>query len=254
MGRTEDKARATAEAAIAELQIRMLEIQQAYRRDGRRAVLVFEGVDAAGKGGAIRRLTERLDPRGVKVWPIGPPDGHDQGHHYLRRFWARLPERGTLAVFDRSWYGRVLVERVEGLAAKAEWRRAYAEINGFERMLTDDGIRVIKLFIDIDRDEQLRRFRERALVPYKRWKLTAADLRMHRNWSAYRKAFRDMLERCSTRAAPWHVVPGNDKTRARLRVLEIVTQHLSRGVALRPPALDRELRTALEKLLGERLG
>jgi polyphosphate kinase 2 (PPK2 family) len=242
------------EAAVAALQIRMLEIQQAYRRDHRRAILVFEGVDAAGKGGAIRRLTERLDPRGVKVWPIGPPDAHELGHHYLRRFWARLPEPGTIAVFDRSWYGRVLVERVDELAAKENWKRAYDEINSFERMLTDDGIRLVKLFIDIDKKEQLRRFRERALVPYKRWKVTGADLRMHGNWSAYQRAFRDMLKRCSSRAAPWHVVLGNDKTRARLDVLEIATRTLAKNVELRPPALDQGLRKALEKLLGERLG
>jgi polyphosphate kinase 2 (PPK2 family) len=245
--------RQKAEAPIAELQIRMLEIQQAYRRDGRRAVLVFEGVDAAGKGGAIRRLTERLDPRGVKVWPIGPPDAHDHGHHYLRRFWARLPEPGTIAIFDRSWYGRVLVERIDGLAAKQDWRRAYGEINRFEKMLVDDGIRLVKLFIDIDKKEQLRRFRERALVPYKRWKLTESDLRTHRNWNAYQKAFGDMLKRCSTRTAPWHVVNGNDKTTARLTVLQIATDCLASNVPLQPPELEAGLRKALEELLGEKL-
>ncbi|MCC6471343.1 MAG: polyphosphate kinase [Alphaproteobacteria bacterium] len=242
------------DVAMGRLQIRMLEVQQAYHRDRRRAVLVFEGVDAAGKGGAIRRLTERLDPRGVKVWPIGPPDQHDQGHHYLRRFWARLPEPGTIAIFDRSWYGRVLVERVDALAPKPSWKRAYDEINSFERMLTDDGIRLVKLFIDIDRKEQLRRFRERALVPYKRWKVTESDLRMHRNWNAYQHAFKDMLKRCSARAAPWHVVPGNDKAKARLKVLGIVADALARDVELRPPELAPELRKSLEKLLGGRLG
>ncbi|MCC7049099.1 MAG: polyphosphate kinase [Alphaproteobacteria bacterium] len=241
------------EAALERLQIRMLEVQQAYHRDRRRAVVLFEGVDAAGKGGAIRRLTERLDSRGVKVWPIGPPDQHDQGHHYLRRFWARLPEPGTIAVFDRSWYGRVLVERIDELVPKADWKRAYEEINCFERMLTDDGIRLIKLFIDIGKKEQLRRFRERALVPYKRWKVTDADLRMHRNWNAYQHAFKDMLKHCSSRAAPWHVVPGNDKTKARLKVLAIVGDALAHDVELKPPELPPELRNALEKLLGGRL-
>jgi len=253
MGKSEDKRRDKAEAAIAELQVRMLEIQQAYRRDGRRAILVFEGADAAGKGGAIRRLTERLDPRSVKVWPIGPPDAHDQGHHYLRRFWARLPEPGTIAIFDRSWYGRVLVERVDELVPEADWRRAYDEISSFEQMLTDDGIRLVKLFIDIDKDEQLRRFRERALVPYKRWKVTESDLRMHRNWKAYQRAFRDMLKRCNSRAHPWHVVPGNDKTTARQEVLRVATTCLARDVTLRPPKLEPALRKGLEKLLGERL-
>ena len=235
------------------LQIRMLQIQQAYRRDKRRAILVFEGTDAAGKGGAIKRLTERLDPRGVKVWPIGPPTPEEQGRHYLYRFWMLLPEPGYIAVFDRSWYGRVLVERVEKLADKEHWKRAYGEINAFERMLTDDGARVVKLFLQIDRKEQLMRFRERALVPYKRWKLTESDVRAHDLWSEYRKAQQDMLRLTSTRNAPWHAVDANDKNRARLEVMRIVTDALGKGVELTPPDLDPKLRAGMEKLIGERL-
>src|SRR5262245_50449560 len=135
------------EAAFEELEIRMLEIQQAYHRQGQRAILAFEGTDAAGKGGTIKRLVEKLDPRGIKVWPIGPPSADEHGRHYLYRFWARLPEPGTIAIFDRSWYGRVLVERIDGLTPKPAWKRAYREINEFERMLTDDGVRVVKLFL-----------------------------------------------------------------------------------------------------------
>ncbi|MCK6451519.1 MAG: polyphosphate kinase [Alphaproteobacteria bacterium] len=238
---------------LAALQIRMLQIQQAYRRDKRRAVLVFEGTDAAGKGGAIRRLTEKLDPRGIKVWPVGPPTPEEQGRHYLYRFWLHLPEPGQIAVFDRSWYGRVLVEKVEKLTPKAACERAYDEINAFERMLTDDGARVVKLFLEIDRREQLKRFRERALVPYKRWKLNEADIRAHGLWNEYRKAQHEMLRRTSTRAAPWHAVDANDKTRARLEVLRIVTDALSKGVELASPALDPGLRAGFEKLLGEKL-
>lgn len=241
------------DAAFEALEIRMLEIQQAYHRLGLRAILALEGTDAAGKGGTIKRLVEKLDPRGIKVWPIGPPGGHEQGRHYLYRFWTRLPEPGTIAIFDRSWYGRVLVERVEELTPKATWKRAYAEINEFERMLTDDGVRVVKLFLDIDKKEQLRRFRERAIVPYKRWKLGDSDLRAHEKWKDHQRAYKDMIERCSTRAAPWHRIDMNDKDKGRLQAIRAVTRALASGVELRPPALDKAIRKRLEKLLGESL-
>lgn len=239
--------------ALDALQIKMLEIQQACHREGWRAIVLFEGTDAAGKGGAIKRVTEKLDPRGFKVWNTGPPSPAEQAIHYLYRFWQRLPEPGTIALFDRSWYGRVLVERVEKLTPKAAWRRAYDEINRFEKMLADDGVRIVKLLLTIDRDEQLRRFRERALVPYKRWKLTESDIRAHLLWDKYRRAQKDMLRLTATRHAPWHAVHGNDKRRARDEVLRIVTQALSRGMKLRPPALAPGLRADLEKLLGEKL-
>jgi polyphosphate kinase 2 (PPK2 family) len=241
------------EAAFEALEIRMLEIQQAYHRLGLRAILAFEGTDAAGKGGTIKRLVEKLDPRGLKVWPIGPPGTQEHAKHYLYRFWARLPEPGTIAIFDRSWYGRVLVERVDGITPKAAWTRAYREINEFERLLADDGVRVVKLFLDIDKKEQLRRFRERAIVPYKRWKLGESDLRAHEQWSQYQRAYKDMIERCSTRLAPWHRIDMNDKDKGRLRTLRVVTQALARDVELRPPALDAGIRKRLEKLLGESL-
>ena len=241
------------EAAFEALEISMLEIQQAYYRLGLRAILAFEGTDAAGKGGTIKRLVEKLDPRGVKVWPIGPPGGHEQGRHYLYRFWTRLPEPGTIAIFDRSWYGRVLVERVDGLTPKSEWKRAYREINEFERILTDDGVRLVKLFLSIDKKEQLRRFRERAMVPYKRWKLGESDLRAHEKWKDYNRAYKDMIEHCSTRAAPWHRIDMNDKGKGRLQAIRVVTRALGRGVELRPPALEPGIRKQLEKLLDERL-
>ena len=242
-----------AEKAFEALEIRMLEIQQAYHRLGLRAIVAFEGTDAAGKGGTIKRLVEKLDPRGIKVWPIGPPGGHEQGRHYLYRFWTRLPEPGTIAIFDRSWYGRVLVERVDGLTPKPAWKRAYDEINEFERMLTADGVRLVKLFLDIGKKEQLRRFRERAIVPYKRWKLGESDLRAHEQWKEYRRAYKDMIAHCSTRGAPWHRIDMNDKDKGRLQAIRVVTAALARKVELRPPALDTGIRKRLEKLLGESL-
>jgi polyphosphate kinase 2 (PPK2 family) len=195
----------------------------------RRAVLVFEGWDAAGKGGAIKRLTALMDPRGYKVWPIAAPRDAERRHHYLWRFWQRLPERGEIAIFDRSWYGRVLVERVERLASEAEWRRAYHEINAFERMLTDDGVRVLKFFLHIDRATQLRRFRDRETDPLKQYKLGPDDWRNRKRWAGYEEAIQEMLDRTHRPDAPWVVVPANDKRFARLAVLREVVKLLSRA-------------------------
>ncbi len=232
-------------AAETRAQKRMLAVQQACRREGKRAVIVFEGWDAAGKGGAIRRLTARLDPRGYKVWPIGAPDAAEQGRHYLYRFWTRLPEPGAIAIFDRSWYGRVLVERVEGLISDAAWRRAYDEINEFEHLLTADGVRMVKIFLHISPGEQLRRFRERLDDPIKRWKLTPEDLRNRRRVDEYTTAYHDMFERTSTRAAPWRAIAGDDKRTARVEVMEIIAKRLSRNLSLAPAPVDPAITRAL---------
>lgn len=248
------ESRAEYDRRLAKLQTRLLHIQQTYWHERRRAVIVFEGWDAAGKGGCIRRLTEPLDPRGFHVWPIGAPSAEDQGKHYLYRFWTKLPARGTLAIFDRSWYGRVLVERVEGFAAKDEWKRAYDEIVQFERLLTDDGVRIIKLFLHIDKEEQLNRFRERLTNPYKRWKLTEEDLRNRARWPDYVKALEQAFAHTSTEAAPWHAVPANSKWFARIRTLEIVIAALERGVDIGPPPLDLNVAKAAAELLGIHLG
>lgn len=232
------------------LQKELLRIQQTYWHERRRAVLVFEGWDAAGKGGAIRRATELLDPRGVHVWPIGAPGPAEQGRHYLWRFWQKLPEPGTFAIFDRSWYGRVLVERVQSFASREEWQRAYGEINEFERLLSDDGVRIVKLFLHITPDEQLERFRERLTNPYKRWKLTEEDLRNRAQWQDSVDAAEEMFERTSTDPAPWHLVPANSKWHARVRVLEIVTQELKRGVTVAPPPMHPKVQLAAAELLG----
>jgi polyphosphate kinase 2 (PPK2 family) len=195
--------------------------------EGRRAVLVFEGWDGAGKGGAIKRLTALMDPRGYKVWPIAAPRDAERRHHYLWRFWQRLPEHGEIAIFDRSWYGRVLVERVERYASAAEWRRAYDEINAFERLLTADGVRVLKFFLHIDRATQLKRFRAREGDPLKRYKIGPEDWRNRRRWAAYEKAIHDMLDRTHRPDAPWRLVAANDKRHARLEVLREVVRLLS---------------------------
>ncbi len=228
-GRTEERDEARDHLEIRALQLELLRIQQGLFHSRQRAILVFEGFDAAGKGGAIRRLTEALDPRGVRVHPIGPPDRADQEKHWLYRFWALLPPPGTIAIFDRSWYGRVLVERVDGLTPKKDWR-AFGEINELERMLTDDGIDVIKLFLAITKKEQRLRFQERMKDPYKQWKLTDGDLRARAHWSDYVDAADELLARTDTPRCPWHVVPADDKEAARKQVLKIVVR---RGARLR---------------------
>lgn len=242
------KDEATYKKKLDELQLRLLQIQQAYLRQKRRGIIVLEGWDTAGKGGLIRRMTTKLDPRQFQVWPIGVPTTEEQGRHYLWRFWQRLPSSGEVSIFDRSWYGRVLVERVEGLAHPAEWRRAYDEINSFERMLQDDGVRLIKLFLHIDRDEQIKRFRERLDVPYKRWKLTEDDIRNHLRWDEYIAAAEEMFARTSKGRAPWHVIPANRKWHARITGMEIIAEALSEGVDLDPPEVDPRIAAAIRDL------
>jgi polyphosphate kinase 2 (PPK2 family) len=176
------------ERRLTSLQAALQRIQQAYLGTSERALLVLEGWDTAGKGGLVRRLGWALDPRSFKVHPIAAPDEHERAQHYLQRFWRRLPEKGQIVAFDRSWYGRVLVERVEGFATNKEWRRAYREINEFELMLVDSGIRLVKLFLHITPDEQVRRFRDRLIDPVKHWKLSYEDFRNHTRWSDYERA------------------------------------------------------------------
>lgn len=194
----------------------------------RPVVLVFEGWDAAGKGGAIKRLTARLDPRGYVVWPIAAPHGDDKDRHYLYRFWRRLPEQGQIAIFDRSWYGRVLVERVEGFCSEAAWQRAYGEINQFERELLDFGTIILKFWLHISQAEQLRRFKEREKTNYKSWKITDEDWRNRGKWKDYEQAVDDMLIKTSTHRAPWTVVEANDKWHARVKVLKTAVEKLTR--------------------------
>lgn len=192
----------------------------------RSVVLVFEGWDAAGKGGAIKRITAKLDPRSYIVHAIAAPSGEDKVHHYLYRFWRRLPPQGNIGIFDRSWYGRVLVERVEGFARPDEWQRSYAEINEFERQLVDFGTVVCKFWLHVSPDEQLRRFEERQSIPYKSWKLTDEDWRNREKWPLYEQAADEMLLRTSTPAAPWTVVESDDKRFSRVKILRTVVRRL----------------------------
>jgi polyphosphate kinase 2 (PPK2 family) len=194
----------------------------------RPVVLVFEGWDAAGKGGAIKRVTERLDPRGYVVWPIAAPQGDDKTRHYLYRFWRRLPETGQIAIFDRSWYGRVMVERVEGFCSEAAWKRAYSEINQFERQIVDFGGIIFKFWLHLSKQEQLRRFKEREHTNYKAWKLTDEDWRNRGKWEDYEQAADDMLIKTSTHIAPWTIVAANDKYFARIKVLKTVVDKLKK--------------------------
>ena len=193
-------------------------------------ILVVEGWDAAGKGGAIRRITGALDARSYQVIPIAAPTDEERAHHYLWRFWRYLSRAGRLTIFDRSWYGRVLVERVEGFATEEEWRRAYSEIGEFEEQLVERGIVLVKYWVHISPDEQLRRFKERQQARYKQWKLTDEDWRNRAKWSEYERAVNDMIEQTSTRLAPWTLVEGNDKYFARLKVLKTLCASLERGL------------------------
>jgi polyphosphate kinase 2 (PPK2 family) len=234
----------TYDGRLAELQDKLIAIEQAYLGSKESAVIVFEGWDAAGKGGAIRRISNVLDPRGFKVWPIAAPSPDDLKRHYLARFWERLPKTGEIAVFDRSWYGRVLVERVEGFAPKADWKRAYDEINGFETTLADAGIRIVKIFLAITREEQLERFVKRMDDPLKRWKLSAEDFRNRGKWDDYIEAAEEMVAKTSTPSASWHVIPSNSKKYSRITALQAIVDRLSDSVDLTPRPLPPEVAQA----------
>jgi polyphosphate kinase 2 (PPK2 family) len=238
------------ESKLTELQHQLERVQHAHLFTGDRAVIAFEGMDAAGKGGAIRRISWALDPRSLKVWPIGAPDEIEKKQHYLQRFWTRMPANGQLAIFDRTWYGRVLVERVEGFAKPAEWKRAYREINEFERQLIDSGTRVIKVFLHISKDEQLRRFEERLRNPLKRWKLSYEDFRNRDKWDQYVDAIEDMFDETSTKHAPWQAVQGDHKQAARLETLKIIVRELSRGIDIGEPPIDPKVLKVARQAFG----
>jgi polyphosphate kinase 2 (PPK2 family) len=192
----------------------------------RPVIMVFEGWDAAGKGGAIRRITEKIDPRGFVVYSIAAPKGDSAVRHYLWRFWRRLPETGQIAIFDRSWYGRVMVERIEGFCTEHEWKRAYREINYFERQLVDFGTILFKFWLQISREEQLARFKARESDKLKAWKLTDEDWRNREKWDQYEAAVNEMLLKTSTITAPWTVVEGDSKYYARIKILKTIVDKL----------------------------
>jgi AMP-polyphosphate phosphotransferase len=218
-----------------QLQLRTLAYQLYVQK--RPMVIVYEGWDAGGKGGNIKRVTEKLDPRGYEVFPIAAPQGEDRTHHYLWRFWRRLkpPDEKQILIFDRSWYGRVMVERIEGFCTESEWKRAYREINEFERQLVDFGTILVKFWIHISRQEQLGRFELRRETPYKAWKLTDEDWRNRKKWDDYEEAVNDMLLKTSTLTAPWTIVEGNCKWYARIKTLRTLVDVLTEELNYVPP-------------------
>lgn len=210
--------------------LRLLQLQHALKNSKRSMIIVVEGPDAAGKGGAIRRLVERLDPRHLRVYSTIKPTAEEYAHHYMWRFWKKLPCRGEIAIFDRSWYGRVLVERVEGFCTKDEWMRAYREIHEFERMLHDGGAVIIKMWLQITKAEQMSRFKKRQEDPLKHWKINEEDWRNRKKWSAYIRFAEEMFAKTSFAFAPWHVIPANYKWYARVKALNIVCDRLEEAL------------------------
>ena len=217
MARSIDKS--AYDAQLVEQQARLHLLHLAAKEKKVSSLLVFEGPDAAGKGGAIRRIAAALDPRNYQVHGIAAPTDEEKAQHYLWRFWRRLSRAGLVTIFDRSWYGRVLVERIEGYAGEDEWRRSYGEINDFEAQLIENRTVLVKFWIHITKDEQLKRFKAREKTPYKRWKLTDEDWQNREKWDAYEQAVNDMVQYTSTADAPWTFVEGNDKRYARLKVI-----------------------------------
>lgn len=241
----------TYKTELKELQYEMLNAQQFLFKNKIALVLAFEGMDAAGKGGAIKRLTERIDPRGLVVHPISAPQPHELRYHYLQRFWRKLPQHGQISIFDRSWYGRVLVERIEGFATENAWKRAYKEINDFEKQLTDEEYIVIKFWIHIDSEEQLKRFNDRAQDPYKAWKLTEEDWRNRDKFDLYGEAADEMFEKTDTENAPWHLIPGNDKLYARIEILKKVIAHIKKEAARRGLELTNVLENKADEVAAD---
>ena len=210
---------------LKEAQSRLGDLHNRIYRQKIPVILVYEGWDAAGKGGNIKRVAAALDPRGYEVVPIASPDKHELSRHYLWRFWNHIPKTGHIAIFDRSWYGRVMVERIEGLCGDA-WKRAYREMNEFEKELSDWGAVILKFWLHIDKDTQLERFSDRQNTPEKRWKITDEDWRNREKWDRYEVAVNEMLQKTSTAYAPWHIIESTDKKYARLKVLGIVIDAL----------------------------
>jgi polyphosphate kinase 2 (PPK2 family) len=227
--------------ALKALHKRLANIQVACIVHKRRAVIVFEGWDASGKGGAIQRLTAKWDPRSFQVWPIAAPTEEEKGRHFLWRFWNRLPGAGEIAIFDRSWYGRVLVERVEGLASEEDWRRAYDEINEFEAQQSFDGSAIVKLFLHVTQEVQDERLKARLAHPWKRWKVTREDFRNRARRPEYLEAIAEMLARTDTRWAPWWVIDGNDKKSARIAALTAIADALENAMPMDPPPPSPEI-------------
>ena len=210
------------------LQARLGELHNRLYRKKVPVIIAYEGWDAAGKGGNIKRITGALDPHGYEVYPIASPEPHEKARHYLWRFWTRLPKTGHIAIFDRTWYGRVMVERLEGFCSENDWMRAYNEINEFEKELQDWGAVLIKFWVQIDKETQLARFTDRQNTPEKQWKITDEDWRNRDKWDQYETAVNEMIQKTSTVYAPWHILESTDKKYARIKALRIVVEELEK--------------------------
>jgi polyphosphate kinase 2 (PPK2 family) len=241
------------EEQLAALQERLYRLHIAYHRWQMSAIILLEGWDAAGKGGLIKRLTAELDPRFIEVVPVSAPNEIERAQHYMARFWSKLPLSGTWTIFDRSWYGRVLVERVEGFASAEEWARAYAEINGIEAMMCAAGTRIVKLFLHVSAAEQDRRLQERVEQPWKRWKVGPDDFRNRARRPDYDVAYEEMFDRTDTAHAPWHLIAADSKKHARLTGLAVIADRLEAGLDLHDPPLDPDFRKLAERELGRRI-
>lgn len=241
----------TYEEDLAALQERLSRVLVAHIVHRRRSIIVVEGWDASGKGGLIQRLTARWDPRAFRVWPIGAPSREEADRGYLWRFWTRLPAAGQIAVFDRSWYGRVLVERVEKLAAEPDWRRAYDEINEFECQQKDAGTTIVKLFLHVTQETQDKRLQARLDHPWKRWKVTPEDFRNRSRRQEYLDAIHDMFAETNTRWAPWNVVDFNSKQSGRIAALKVIVDALERAVPMQPPSGSPEIEALAAEAFGE---
>ncbi|WP_295143175.1 polyphosphate kinase [uncultured Reyranella sp.] len=242
------------EDQLGKLQQRLLDLHIHHLRTGGRVMIAIDGWDAAGKGGLIERMMAGLEPKSIQVWRIGAPTPEEQGRHYLWRFWTRLPTPGNWAIFDRTWYGRVLVERIEGFCDKAQWKRAYREINEFERQLTDDGVHIVKLLVHVSAEEQKKRMIERLEKPSKHYKIGLEDFRNIARRKQYLDAYDDMLEHTDTDCAPWHVIATDEKMHARLKGLQIVADRLGKGVKIEDRALDPRIAEAAYEMWGWRPG
>ena len=215
---------------LKELQAKLGQLHNRLYRKRVPVIIGYEGWDAAGKGGNIKRLTGALDPRGFEVHPIASPEPHEKARHYLWRFWTRLPKDGHIAIFDRTWYGRVMVERLEGFCSENDWQRAYYEMNEFEQELANWGAVILKFWVQIDKDTQLERFTERQNTPSKQWKITDEDWRNREKWDLYEQAVDEMLQKTSTTYAPWHILESVDKKYARIKALKIVIEALEKAL------------------------
>lgn len=223
---------------LKQLQEELGELHNKIYRKKIPVIITYEGWDAAGKGGNIKKITEALDPRGYEVHPIASPEPHEKARHYLWRFWTRLPKSGHIAIFDRTWYGRVMVERLEGFCSENDWKRAYNEINEFEKELKEWGAVIIKFWVQIDKDTQLERFQERQNNPEKQWKITEEDWRNRDKWDAYEVAVNEMLQKTNTVYAPWHILESVDKKYARIKALEIVINEIKKALKKKMKILD----------------